>query len=149
MDFSGGSGYTWYQNWETKWAFQNDGNLNTIFLDRWHRVDPFDLNSAWVPGKYPANRYNEGGHRNYNNSSDFWAHNITYLRARTIELGYNIPKSILDKVRIQKARFYVNGFNLFSLDNMKQYALDPEVNDENGLQFPQNKFLNVGVNLSF
>ncbi len=149
MDFSGGSGYTWYQNWETKWAFQNDGNLNTIFTDRWHRVDPFDLNSAWVPGKYPANRFNEGGHRNYNNSSDFWAHNITYLRARTIELGYSIPQSILNKVRIQKARFYVNAFNLFSLDNMKQYELDPEVNDENGLQFPQNKFLNVGINLSF
>ncbi len=57
-DFSGASGYTWFQNWETRWAFQNNGNLNTIFTDRWHRADIFDPNSAWIPGKYPANRYN-------------------------------------------------------------------------------------------
>src|SRR5690606_11017544 len=68
-DFSGGAGYTWYQNWESRWAFQNDGNLNTISTDRWHRADMYDLNSEWIPGKYPANRFNEGGHRNYNNSS--------------------------------------------------------------------------------
>jgi hypothetical protein len=30
-DFSGGAGYTWFQNYETRWAFQNNGNLNTIF----------------------------------------------------------------------------------------------------------------------
>ncbi len=37
-DFSGAAGYTWYQNWEQRWAFQNNGNLNAIFEDRWHRV---------------------------------------------------------------------------------------------------------------
>jgi hypothetical protein len=52
-------------------------------------------------------------------------------------------------LKIQKARFYLNAYNLFSLDNMKQFGLDPEVIDDNGLQFPQNKVVNVGVNLSF
>jgi hypothetical protein len=32
---------------------------------------------------------------------------------------------------------------------MKEFSLDPEVNDDNGLQFPQNKFLNIGLNLTF
>ncbi len=148
-DFSGAAGYTWYQNWETKWAFQNDGNLNTIFTDRWHRTDMYDLNSAWIPGKYPANRFNEGGHRNYNNSSSFWAHNVKYIRARTIELGYSLPASLINKVGMQRARFYVNGYNLFSIDNLKSFGVDPEVTEENGLQFPQNKVVNVGINLSF
>src|SRR5690606_16800547 len=148
-DFSGGAGYTWYQNYETKWAFQNDGNLNTIFTDRWHREDMYDLNSAWVPGKYPANRFNEGSHRNYNNSSDFWAHNVKYLRARTIELGYSLSPEILSRVNIKRARIYVNGYNLFSFDNLKEFAIDPEVEDENGLQFPQSKIVNFGVNLTF
>lgn len=148
-DFSGGSGYTWYQNWETRWAFQNDGNLNTIFTDRWHRADIYDLNSAWIPGKYPALRYNEGGHSNYNRNSTFWAHNITYFRARTIELAYNLPASIISKIKVvKKARFYVNGYNLFSIDNVREFGIDPEVNEENGLQFPQNKFVNVGVNIT-
>ncbi|MDL5513259.1 TonB-dependent receptor [Arenibacter sp. M-2] len=149
-DFSGGSGYSWAQEWETRWAFQNQGALNTIFLDSWSRQDPADPNSTWVPGKYPALRYNASYHSNYRGgqASSFWMHNVTYLRARTIELGYSLPKPILEKIGLQKARFYVNGYNLFSFDNLSKFGIDPEVNDTNGLQYPQNKFVNVGVNLS-
>jgi TonB-linked SusC/RagA family outer membrane protein len=152
-DFSGASGYTWFQNWETRWAFQNNGNLNTIFEDRWHRENPFDVNSPWIPGKYPANRYNiQFGHSNYEKSgqrnSTFWLHNVTQFRARTIQLGYSIPKHLLDRVKIQRARVYLNAFNLFSFDNLKEFGVDPEVIDDNGLQFPQNRVLNVGINLS-
>ncbi len=146
-DFSGASGYSWNQNWEQRWPYQNEGALNSIFLDRWHRTDPLDINSEWVAGKYPALRYNDGGHSNYRNST-FWLHNVTYLRARTLELGYSIPSSILEKVNLQKARFYINGYNLFSIDNLEEYGIDPEISDDNGLQYPQNKFVNVGVNIS-
>jgi TonB-linked SusC/RagA family outer membrane protein len=148
-DFSGAAGYTWFQNYETRWPFQNDGNLNTIFLDRWHRENPFDTKSAWIPGKYPALRFNDGGHSNYNRTSTFWAHNIKYLRARTLELGYSLPTKLIKLVKMERARFYVNAYNLFSLDNVKQYAIDPEINDDNGLQFPQSRFINIGLNLSF
>ncbi|MAY89183.1 MAG: SusC/RagA family TonB-linked outer membrane protein [Pseudooceanicola sp.] len=147
-DFSGASGYSWNQNWEQRWAYQNDGALNKIFLDRWHHADPLDPTSEWIPGKYPALRYNDGGHSNYNKNSTFWLHNVTYLRARTLEIGYSLPQNILDKIKIQKARVYVNGYNLFSLDNLKDFGVDPEISDDNGLQYPQNKFINVGVNLS-
>jgi len=149
-DFSGASGYTWIQNFETRWAFQNNGNLNSIFQDSWHRTDPFDVNSPWVAGKFPANRYNVGtGHSDYNATSTFWSHNVNQFRARTLEIGYTIPPALLARVKIQRARFYLNGYNLFSFDNLKSYGVDPEVSDGNGLQFPQNKVLNVGVNLSF
>ncbi len=154
-DFSGGAGYTWFQNWETRWAFQNNGNLNSIFEDRWHRADMFDVNSAWVPGKYPANRINPGhGHSDYGGpdgntwNSTFWLHSVKYLRARTMELGYTIPVKLINKIKIQGARFYVNAYNLFSFDNLKSYGVDPEVTDDNGLQFPQNKFVNVGFHIS-
>jgi TonB-linked SusC/RagA family outer membrane protein len=148
-DFSGASGYTWFQNWETRWAFQNNGNLNTIFTDRWHRTDIYDVNSAWIPGKYPANRYNvQTGHSNYNHNSTFWLHNVTQVRARTLQLGYTVAPRILEKARIQRLRLYINAYNLFSFDNLKDYGVDPEVVDDNGLQFPQNKVINVGINLS-
>jgi hypothetical protein len=149
-DFSGGAGYTWFQNWETRWAFQNNGNLNTIFEDRYHHSDPFDVNSTWIPGKYPANRVNPGtGHSDYSHNSTFWLHSVKYLRARTLELGYSLPANLLAKVKIRKARFYVNAYNMFSFDNLKQYSVDPETTDDNGLQFPQSKVLNFGVNLTF
>ncbi len=152
-DFSGASGYTWFQNWETRWAFQNNGNLNTIFTDRWHRTDPFDVNSQWIPGKYPANRYNiQFGHSNYElrgqRNSSYWLHNVTQFRARTLQLGYSIPTSLLDRIRVQRARIYLNAYNLFSIDNLKEFGVDPEVVDDNGIQFPQNKVINVGINLS-
>lgn len=146
-DFSGGGMYSWNQNYEQRWPYQNEGALNSIFLDRWHRADPFDVNSEWIPGKYPALRYNDGGHSNYKNST-FWLHNVKYIRARTIELSYSLPKSILEKLRLQRARFYINGYNLFSIDNLKEYGIDPEIQDDNGLQYPQSKFVNVGINLS-
>jgi TonB-linked SusC/RagA family outer membrane protein len=147
-DFSGASGYSWNQSWETRVPFQNEGALNTILEDRWHRADPFDLNSEWIPGKYPALRFNDGGHSNYNKNSTFWLHNVTYLRARTIELGYSLPKGILNKINMTKARFYINAYNLFTVDNLGEFGVDPEIADENGLQYPQAKFVNLGVNLS-
>jgi TonB-linked SusC/RagA family outer membrane protein len=152
-DFSGAAGYTWFQNWETRWAFQNNGNLNTIFTDRWHRADIFDPNSAWIPGKYPANRYNvQHGHSNYEirgqRNSTFWLHNVRQLRVRTLQLGYNLPASLLQRVKFQRVRLYVNAYNLLSFDNLKEFGVDPEVVDDNGLQFPQNKVVNVGVNIS-
>ncbi|MGN6264861.1 MAG: SusC/RagA family TonB-linked outer membrane protein [Ginsengibacter sp.] len=152
-DFSGASGFSWFQNWEQRWAFQNNGNLNAIFEDRWHRANIYDPNSAWIPGKYPANRYNPGfGHSDYEvagqRNSTFWLHNVTYFRARTIELGYSLPQSILERVKIQSARVYINGYDLFSIDNLSSFGVDPETVDDNGLQFPQNRVINVGINLS-
>ena len=147
-DFSGGSLYSWNQNWEQRWAYQNDGALNGLFLDSWRRADPFDRNSAWTPGTYPPLRFNDRGHSNYNRNSTFWLHNVSYLRARTLELGYSLPRPLLDRLKIQRARVYINGYNLFSIDNLKKYGIDPEIADDNGLQYPQNKFLNVGINLS-
>jgi TonB-linked SusC/RagA family outer membrane protein len=146
-DFSGAAGYTWFQENETRRPFQNDGNLNAIFLDRWHRADPFDLNSAWIPGKYPANRFNENNNNNFQTTT-FWGHNVKYLRARTIELGYSVPASVLNRIKVQRARFYLNAYNLFSIDNVRHLNIDPEVTTTNGYQFPQNKFVNAGINLT-
>jgi TonB-linked SusC/RagA family outer membrane protein len=162
-DFSGAAGYTWFQNYEQRWAFQNNGNFNTIFEDRWHHSNPLDINSPWVAGKYPPNRVNPGfGYSSYaldNNqdgygsngqtNSSFWLHSVKYLRLRTLELGYSISPDLLKRARIKRARFYVNGYNLLSFDNLKQYSVDVETTDDNGLQFPQSKVISLGVNLTF
>lgn len=148
-DFSGGALYSWNQNWEMRWPYQNTGALRqAIYDDRWRRADLFDPNSAWIAGKYPAISFNESWRSDYNRNSTYWLHNVRYLRARTIELGYTLPKSLLNRIKIQNARFYINGSNLFSIDNLKAYEVDPEIADDNGLQYPQNKFVNIGFNLS-
>lgn len=149
-DFSGGAFYSYEQDWEMKWPYQNTGNLLRQFYDdRWHREDPFDLNSEWIPGKYPALRFNTGWHSNYNKPSTFWLTNARYLRLRTLEIGYTIPKNVVEKLRMKNCRLYLNTYNLFSLDNLKDLGVEPEIMDKNGLQYPQNSMVNIGVNLSF
>ncbi len=148
-DFSGATGYTVFMTEPNRVPFAYDGNLNSIFEDRWHRADIYDRNSAWIPGKYPALRFNDGNHSNVSRASTFWAHDVTYFRARTIELGYSLPKELISKVKLQKARFYVNAYNLFSIDNMRDYNIDPEITDGRGRQYPQSKIFNIGANLSF
>lgn len=150
MDFSGAAMYSYNQGWEMRWPYQNTGNLlKQFYEDRWHREDPFDLNSKWIPGKYPALRYNTGWHSNYNKNSTFWLTNAHYLRLRTLEIGYSLPERLIAKVGMDKVRFYLNTYNLISFDNLKKLGVEPEVMDENGLQYPQNRLVNIGVNLSF
>lgn len=149
-DFSGGTMYAYNRAWEMRNPFQNTGNLlKDIYDDRWHREDPFNLDSPWVPGHYPALRWNEGGHSNYNKTSTFWLQNMAYLRLRTLEVGYALPQTWLSKVKIEKARLFINSYNLFSIDPLRSVGLDPEVRDDNGLQYPQHRIINVGTNLSF
>jgi len=149
-DFSGGSIYSFNREWEMRIPFQNTGNLlQDLYDDRWYREDPYNLDSPWIPGKYPALRWNDSGHSNYNKNSTFWLKNMTYLRLRTLEVGYTLPESLLSKVKIQKARLFVNSYNLFSIDPLRSVGLDPEVRDTNGLQYPQSRIINIGTNLSF
>jgi TonB-linked SusC/RagA family outer membrane protein len=150
MDFSGAAMYSYNQGWEMRWPYQNTGNLlKQFYEDRWHREDPFDLNSKWIPSKYPALRYNTGWHSNYNKNSTFWLTNAHYLRLRTLEVGYSLPQRVITKIGMDKVRFYINTYNLISFDNLKKMGVEPEVMDENGLQYPQNRLVNIGVNLSF
>jgi hypothetical protein len=106
------------------------------------------LNSTWQSGKYPPLRFDVASHSSVNKNANFWLHNVTAIRARTMEIGYAIPKSLISKINIQKARIFLNGHNLFSIDNLSKFGVDPEVQNTNGLQYPQNSFVNMGVNIT-
>lgn len=149
LDFSLASGYSFTAENELSRAFRaNGGNIAEHLRDAWHREDPYDLNSEWIPGYFPPNRYNQGGLSSVNKRSDFWLSNVTAFRARTLQLGYTLPNSLLEKINIQQARVYFNGYNLFSLHNVKRYNVDPEIGDTNGLQYPQHRVVSFGISLS-
>lgn len=120
-----------------------------MYDDRWHREDPYNLDSEWIPGENPPLRYNAGGHSNYNRNSTWWLTNVKYIRMRTASIGYTLPPKVLSKLKIERARVYFTTYNLFSIDNVHQFGIDPEVRDENGLQYPQNVNMNLGFNLTF
>lgn len=147
FDFTGGAMSTWIQEWEQRNPFHDGGNNPEYYMkDTWRLADIWDANSELIPGKYPMLLIGNSSHSNYWNS-DFWKKNVTYIKLRNLELGYNIPKSVLDKVMISSVRVYVSGQNLFGLTNL--VGVDPEINETNGLAYPTMRVINVGLNLKF
>jgi TonB-linked SusC/RagA family outer membrane protein len=119
-----------------------------IFTDRWHRENMLDPNSAWVAGKYPSTRPSGAAPWNYRNS-DFWLRDASYLRLKSVEIGYTIPSNILNKKGIKGLRVYTNGFNLFTLSGLNS-VVDPEhTNGTYGLEYPITRNYNFGINLTF
>ncbi len=119
MDFSVAPMYSFTADNELRRAFRaNGGNMAEHLRDAWHREDPFDLNSTWIPGTFPPNRFNQGGLSSVNKTSDFLDCTMSpYLGQGTMQLGYSIPVSIIKRIKIQQARVFVNGYNLFFFDN--------------------------------
>jgi len=66
---------------------------------------------------------------------------------KNVELGYNIPSQVLSKIRISGIRVYANAFNLFTISKVKDY--DPEGNSGSGQFYPQQRIINLGVNVKF
>lgn len=150
-DFAGAAMQTFNRYWELRFPFPNGGTSpDYLFKDRWHRSDPFDPNSEWIPGKYPSVRYDWGhaNYRQYGTADDFWAVNVHYIRLRNLELAYQFPLETLKKMGMEALRVYINGTNLFSLDNVKQYGIDPEITPNNALVYPQQRLFNFGFNVT-
>lgn len=97
-------------------AFQNDGQISSIALNRWTE----DTKST---ATYP--RLSASNNLNNYQSSSFWQKNGDFLKLRSLEIGYTIPKNLTRKIKIEGVRVFMNGTNLFSLDHMDGFT-DPE-----------------------
>ncbi|MDR3140217.1 MAG: SusC/RagA family TonB-linked outer membrane protein, partial [Tannerellaceae bacterium] len=106
-------------------------------------VNPFEHTTQWISGKFAATgAWPE-------QSSEHNLYNTSYLRLKTIELGYTIPFRLLDKIGIQMARFYVNAYNLLTIKD-KDLISDPEhTSDTWGNAYPMAKSFSVGLNFKF
>ncbi|GAB3659356.1 TonB-dependent receptor [Echinicola sediminis] len=148
FSFAGASMQTFTRNWELRYPFQNNGNSpDFMFEDRWHREDLYNADSEWVSGTYPAIRRFGAGH--LYNHNDFWLTNVRYVRLRNLEIGYRVPSSVLERYGLSALRLYANGTNLFSIDNVKEFGVDPEIGSPNGLVYPQQRLFNFGFSLTF
>lgn len=148
IDFSGGAMQGWRQNYELTNAYHNGGHSPAYLLeDRWHRLDLYDPESEWVPGRYPAIRNGEFAYNNKN--SDFWLHNVHYLRISNLEIGYSLPTWMLKPIHAQKVRIYGSVSNLCSFDNVHQYGIDPEITAAAAVVYPQQRTFLVGFNVTF
>lgn len=77
----------------------------------------------------------------------YWLKNAAFTRLKNLQLGYNLPKTLLDKAKIQSLRIYLSGFNLLTFDKLK--TIDPEGGSAQGWFYPQQKLYNLGLSARF
>lgn len=81
--------------------------------------------------------------------SDFWLINAWYIRLKTIDLGYQLPKKVLPKY-LDNIRFYVNAYNLLTFTGYDKYQQDPEIKTNTaGDAYMNQRVVNLGVQLTF
>ncbi len=118
-----------------------DGNSNYfkyLYEDSWSPEN--------VDAKYP--RAYVGANTNNNRNSNIWVKNGNYLRLKNVEIAYNFPKSILNKMKvINGLRLYINGTNLLTFDNLD--VMDPESPSGSSQYYPQMKSVNFGLKLTY
>ncbi|MCL6524933.1 MAG: TonB-dependent receptor [Thermoflavifilum sp.] len=130
---------------EPLWG-NNESGAMVQFMDRWHpadpNADPYDPATVWIPGYFAYT-----GTLPDPNSS-FNAVDGSYLRLKTIELGYTLPSRITHRIGIGDIRVYTNGYNLVTWTKVRY--IDPEhPNTLYGYLYPLNKTVSVGINISF
>jgi hypothetical protein len=86
------------------------------------------LYDSWTPANHNATapiQETTGSFSTTNVPNSYYVENGSYLRARNMQLGYTLPTGLLERVRIQQLRVYVQAANLFTIT--KYSGLDPEV----------------------
>ncbi|MFV0506409.1 MAG: SusC/RagA family TonB-linked outer membrane protein [Bacteroidales bacterium] len=124
------------------WALWSEGSIQKWQMDR-----AFDAEN---PTRYPSypRISNLGNAIGINTqTSDFWVRDASYLRLKTAQFGYTIPKRIMDNTAISSVRFYFSGENLYTWDSYPP-GWDPETNSS-GSYYPFLKNFTFGVNVKF
>lgn len=77
--------------------------------------------------------------------SSWWLRDGSFIRLKSLEIGYTLPKNVLRSLKISNCRFYFNGLNLITWSPFKMW--DPELGG-NGFAYPIQKVFNLGINLN-
>ncbi len=119
------------------WAVADPGNnKGTRLLDAWNTNNT----GSSIPRLSTMNTADEG------RASSYFVENGSYLKLRTLQVGYNIPKSFLSKLKMSSARVYVSGQNLLTIKSSSLTCSDPENPNWN---YPLSTSLSFGLQVGF
>jgi len=127
-------------------AFANKSNVQQwMWENRWTKENP-DPNA-----QYPRFLLHGGGFNEpYSYISTFWAWDASYLKVRSAQIGYTMPESVINALKIDYLRVYLAGRNLLTFDNYFE-GWDPELNVQTGegVHYPMSRTYILGVNVKF
>lgn len=115
------------------------GNVYANYKDCWTEENP-SQDVFWP-------RLSESTNPNNNYASTWWKKDMSFLRLKSIELGYTLPRSITKAIYSNNIRFFVSGNNLFYISKFKLW--DPELDTADGLKYPSMRSVMFGFQLNF
>lgn len=137
-------------------ASGSEGVMDNTFLTKpfYHGGNSplFLLENSWTPenpnGEFPRPSITPLSTNNAFSSS-FWYRDGSYLRLKTMQIGYTVPQKITRHAGVSALRFYIQGSNLLTFSGLTKYGIDPEQPGVNNGYYPQQKVYQLGVKLTF
>ena len=119
--------------------FDKNGALLKAYADSHWSEDNRDLYALWP-------RLSATINSNNTQTSTWFMRNGSFLRLKQLEVGYTMPGKWLDKIHLNTLRFYANASNLFTFSSFKMWDVEMA---GNGMGYPLQRVLNVGVFMNF
>lgn len=128
----------------------------TIFMfqggDGWGNVlKEMAESNRWILGEnedpnaeFPRLTY--GDNKNNYQESNYWLRDGSYLRLKTLDIGYTFPKAWVNKIHLNQVRVFFIGTNLLTFSPFKYW--DPELGSSDGKKYPLSKTLSLGVSVN-
>jgi len=149
VHFQGAGKSTFFTYGKTVYAF-SEGEWGQVMKgvmgeNRWISADISGDPSTENPNaSYPRLSY--GANPNNFRESTYWLRNGQYLRLKTLDIGYNLPKSITSRIKTNNIRLFVVGTNLLTWSKFKLW--DPELASPRGEDYPLAKSFTFGINVN-
>ena len=119
--------------WSITDAGSNKGNR---LLDAWNTNNT----DSDIPRLTTSNTADEG------RASSYFVENGSYLKLRTLQIGYTLPSQLMSKLKMTGVRVYISGQNLLTIKSSSLTCPDPENPDWN---YPLSTSVSFGLQLSF
>ncbi|WP_069659594.1 SusC/RagA family TonB-linked outer membrane protein [Arcticibacter eurypsychrophilus] len=148
--FFQGAGKSTFQTYgKTVFAF-SEGEWGQVMKgvmgdNRWISADISGDPATEDPNaSYP--RLSFGGNGNNFRESTFWLRNGQYLRLKTVDIGYRLPKQLVNRIRANNIRLFLVGSNLLTWSKFKLW--DPELASARGEEYPLPKSFTFGISVN-
>ena len=119
----------------------DDNNIYANTTSRWTEENP-DANSF-----YPRLGYGHSANANNNVTSTWWKKDVSFVRFKTLNMGYNLPNKVFKHTGFRDARIYFDAVNLFYWSPFKLW--DPELGNGSGNSYPNTRNLAIGFQVHF
>ncbi len=134
------------------------GDFSVPFYWNWFQPLEYFYDKTWSVDRQGAEypRIIPGGLgydevRDWNwRTSSMRMENVAYLRLKMLTIGYNIPSTLCSKLKIEKAKLYCSGQDLFTFSKGTwEGNFNPEDDRRDEANYPFNKVFSIGVNIKF